>query len=134
MNILFFLLTKDKTSYILDTFTLRQTLEKMENCGYTSIPILNKQGQYVCTITEGDILRYLKNNTDLSLKNSEKVSVLNIDVKKEVKAINIYSNIEDLIELALEQNFVPVVDDLNIFIGIVTRKSIISYFQDKNIK
>ena len=134
MNILFFLLTKDKTSYILDTYTLRQTLEKMENCGYTSIPILNKQGQYISTITEGDILRYLKNNNDLSLKNSEKVSVLNVNVKKEVKAINIYSNIEDLIELALEQNFVPIVDDSNIFIGIVTRKSIISYFQKKNIK
>lgn len=31
MNILFFLLPKDKTQYVLDTNTLRQVIEKMDN-------------------------------------------------------------------------------------------------------
>ena len=34
---------------------------------------------------------------------------------------------EDLIKKAMNQNFVPVVDDQNKFIGIITRKSIIEY-------
>lgn len=134
MNILFFIIPKDRITFALSSFSLRQCVEKMEVSGYTSIPIIDDKGKYISTITEGDILRYLKANFDLSLKSAERVNVLNVKIKKEVKSIKIYSNIEDLIDVALEQNFVPVVDDSNTFIGIITRKSIISYFSKNNIK
>ena len=134
MNILFFILTKDKTQYILSSFSLRQTIEKMEACGYTSLPIINEKGEYIATITEGDILRYIKKHNNLTLKNSEKVKITDLEIKKEVKSIKVYSNMEDLIDVALAQNFVPVVDDSNIFIGIITRRSIISYFAERNLK
>ena len=133
MNILFFILTKEKVHYVYESFSLRQVLEKMDNCGYASLPILNNNGEYVGTITEGDILRFIKKHNDLSLKNAEKISLKQIAVKREVKSIKIYSNMEDLIDIALDQNFVPVVDDSNIFIGIITRRAIISYFA-KEIK
>ena len=103
----------------------------MDICGYTSIPVINEAGKYLFTITEGDILRFIKKTNNLSLKNSEKINILNIEIKKEVKSIKIYSNIEDLIDLALSQNFVPIVDDNDTFIGIITRKSILSYFAKK---
>ena len=131
MNILFFIITKDKTQFVLSSFSLRQTLEKMESCGYTSLPIINDKGEYISTITEGDILRYIKKNNNLTLKSSEKVNVLDVNIKKVVKSIKIYSNMEDLIYIALDQNFVPVVDDSNIFIGIITRRAIISYFANE---
>lgn len=131
MNILFFILTKEKVHYVYESFSLRQVLEKMDNCGYASLPILNNNGEYVGTITEGDILRFIKKHNDLSLKNAEKISLKQIAVKREVKSIKIYSNIEDLLEISLDQNFVPVVDDMNHFIGIITRRSIISYFNEK---
>ena len=73
MNILFFILPKDKVHYVFENFTLRQVLEKMEYCGYTSLPIINHSGKYIATITEGDILRFIKSKNDLSLKGSEKV-------------------------------------------------------------
>lgn len=131
MNILFFIITKDKTQFVLSSFSLRQTLEKMESCGYTSLPIINDKGEYVSTITEGDILRFIKKNNNLTLKSSEKVNILDVEVKKVVKSIKIYSNMEDLIDIALDQNFVPVVDDSNIFIGIITRRAIISHFANE---
>ena len=56
MNILFFLSPKQDLMYVYDDFTLRQTLEKWENNRYASIPVLNRQGKYVGTLTEGDIL------------------------------------------------------------------------------
>jgi len=37
-----------------------------------------------------------------------------------------------LIDKALNQNFVPVVDDQKNFIGIITRKDIIRYFYNKS--
>ena len=133
MNILFFILPKEKTHFIYDTYTLRQGIEKMESSGFTSIPIINKQGEYISTITEGDFLRYIKKYDDLTLKKAEKTSISSIEIKREVKSIKAYANIEDLLEIALDQNFVPVVDDMNHFIGIITRKSIISYFMEHNV-
>ena len=131
MNILFFILTKEKVHYVYESFSLRQVLEKMDNCGYSSLPILNNNGEYLGTITEGDILRFIKKHNNLTLKNAEKISLKQIEMKREVKSIKIYSNIEDLLEISLDQNFVPVVDDMNHFIGIITRRSIISYFNEK---
>ena len=37
------------------------------------------------------------------------------------------SNMEDLLDRAINQNYVPVVDDQGYFIGIITRKEIIKY-------
>ncbi|WP_139205787.1 CBS domain-containing protein [Halobacillus alkaliphilus] len=36
---------------------------------------------------------------------------------------------EDMLELSVNQNFVPVVEDQQVFIGILRRKDIIGYFQ-----
>ena len=40
------------------------------------------------------------------------------------KAVSIDAEIGELADLILDQNFVPVVDGRNVFIGIVTRKVI----------
>ena len=130
MNILFFIILKDKIDFVYNEFTLRQTLEKMDYSGYTSLPILNDKGEYIATITEGDILRYIKSSNQFSLRKAEKIPLADVPIKKNVKSIKIYSNIEDLIELVLEQNFVPVVDDMNHFIGIITRKAVISHLAE----
>ena len=62
MNLLFFLTPKAEVAYLYDDFTLRQAIEKMEYHRYSSIPILNRKGEYVGTITEGDILWAVKRN------------------------------------------------------------------------
>lgn len=131
MNILFFIILKDKIDLIYEDFTLRQSLEKMDNSGFTSLPILNNNGEYVATITEGDILRFIKSTDKFLLRNAEKIPLKNVPIKRNVKSIKIYSNIEDLLELVLEQNFVPVVDDMNHFIGIITRKAVISHLAER---
>ena len=68
MNILFFLSPKQDLMYVYDDFTLRQTLEKWENNRYASIPVLNRKGEYVGTLTEGDILWGLKKTHGLDLR------------------------------------------------------------------
>lgn len=128
MNILFFILPKDKIHFVYDSYTLRQTIEKLDNTGYTSLPVLNNKGEYLFTVTEGDVLRYIKHNENMSLRNAEKIPLKSIPIKRDVKSIKIYANMEDLIQMSLGQNFVPVVDDMNHFIGIITRQSIINHF------
>ena len=56
MNILFFLTPKSEVAHIYEDDTVRQALDKMEGFRYSTIPLLSKDGTYVGTITEGDLL------------------------------------------------------------------------------
>lgn len=127
MNILFFLKPKNDVAYIYDYCTLRQVLETMEFHKYASIPMLNKEGEYVGTMTEGDLLWEIKNYTDLNVKKSETIFIKDFPRRADYDVVRADSDMEDLIKKAMNQNFVPVVDDQNKFIGIITRKSIIEY-------
>lgn len=131
MNILFFLKPKSELAYIHKEDTLRQAIEKMEYHKYSSIPMLDKEGKYVGSITEGDLLWGIKNKYNLNLKEAEMVPITEIDRKTDYKAVKADADIEDLVEKAMEQNFVPVVDDQDNFIGMITRKDIIKYYYEK---
>ena len=130
MNILFFLKPKSELAYIYDYHTLRQALEIMEYHKYSSVPILNREGKYVGSITEGDVLWSLKKLNILSIKDAEDISIMKIERRLDYQCVTAESNMEDLIGKAMEQNFVPVVDDQEHFIGIITRRDII-YYSDK---
>lgn len=132
MNILFFLTPKNDLAYIYEDDTLRQALEKMEYHKFSAVPVINKRGKYVGTITEGDMLWGIKNKFNLSLKEAEHETVAAIDRRSDNRPVYADSNMEDLIDKALNQNFVPVVDDQKNFIGIITRKDIIRYFYNKS--
>jgi len=131
MNILFFLTPKSEVAYIYDDQTLRQALEIMEFHRYTAVPILNRQGKYIGTITEGDMLWGIKNEYHLSLKGAEHMPVTTIPRRADNEPVFINATMEDMIDKALNQNFVPVVDDQENFIGIITRKDIIRYCYER---
>lgn len=124
MNILFFLTPKAEVAYLDESFTLRQALEKMEANGYTAIPLLSRDGKYVGTITEGDLLWYIKSNAHLTLFDAEDVSIKRVKRRRDNQAVTITSDIDSLWDKAMNQNFVPVTDDDGVFIGIVTRRDI----------
>ena len=131
MNILFFLTPKSEVAYLYEDYTIRQALEKMEYHRYSSIPIISKDGKYIGTITEGDLLWTLKNDFSLDLKSIEGISINNISRRKDNRPVSINADIEDLISKSMNQNFVPVIDDQEIFIGIIKRRDIIDYFYNK---
>lgn len=131
MNILFFLTPKSELAFIYDNETLRQAIEKMEYHKYSALPMINRQGKYIGTITEGDMLWGIKNQYNLSLKEAELVSVTSIIRRHDNKPVSADSAMEDLMDKVLNQNFVPVVDDQQNFIGIITRRDVMRYFYDK---
>ena len=131
MNILFFLKPKSEVAYIYDYHMLRQALEIMEYHLYSSVPILNKEGKYIGSITEGDLLWNLKRLNLLNLKDAEDISIMKIARRLDYQCVRADSDMEDLIGRAMEQNFIPVVDDDKHFIGIITRRDIIGYCYNK---
>ena len=130
MNILFFLIPKGEVAYVNDDHTLRMALEKMQHHNYTQIPILNKKGDYVGNLTTGDLLWYLKDN-NLNIWECEDIKISQIPRQKPIESIKIDEQIDNLLKLIITQNYVPVVDDRNKFIGIVTRKRVITYYMFK---
>ena len=127
MNILFFLTPNCDVAYVKEEDSLRNTLEKMEFHRYSAIPVLSKDGKFAGTLTEGDLLWEIKNQLNLDLKEAEKVLVKDIPMRKHFEAVGINSSMEGLVARSLTQNFVPVVDDLGHFIGIVKRRDLMDY-------
>ena len=130
-NVLFFLTPKAMCKVIYDDYTVRQALEKMETAGYTSMPILSHQGEYRGTLTEGDLLWALKNMCNMDIRQAEAKRIMDISRRKDNLPVGITASMQDLVERASTQKFVPVVDDYGTFIGLITRTSIIKYCHDK---
>ena len=131
MNILFFLKPKSEVAFIYDYCTLRQVLETMEYHKYASIPMLNREGEYVGTITEGDLLWGIKSYQNMDLKRAENIFIQDFPRKADYEAVFADADMEDLLRKAMNQNFVPVVDDQKKFIGIITRMTIIVYCYER---
>ena len=127
MNILFFLTPKSDVAYIFENETLRQTLEKMEHRKFSCIPLLSLDGKYKGSISDGDLLWGMQRLEISDLKDAESVPIMAIPRRANYKPVHINSDMEDLVDRAINQNYVPVVDDQGFFIGIITRKAIIKY-------
>jgi CBS-domain-containing membrane protein len=126
-NILFFLTPKAMCAYLYDDYTIRQALEKMEQAGFAALPILNKRGEYRGTLTEGDLLWAIKNMCYMDMRQAEARRITEIVRRRDHLPVRVTTSMHDLVERATSQNFVPVVDDKDTFIGIVTRGNIIKY-------
>jgi CBS-domain-containing membrane protein len=127
MNLLFMLTPKQDVLFVYEDFTLRQTLEKWSNQRYATIPLLKRNGEYVGTITEGDLLWGIKNLHGLDLDASEDVPISSFQRRRDYKAVPVTTDMPTLQRATIDQNFVPVVDDRNVFIGIVRRNTMMQY-------
>lgn len=127
MNVAFFLIPKKDIIYLKHNATMRQALERMEYHRYSAIPLIDDEGRYKGTITEGDLLWKLKNTPGLSFRNTENILLTEVEQHIQNHPVSINAMMEDLISRAVEQNFIPVVDDQEIFIGMVRRREILEY-------
>ena len=124
-NILNMLTPKMKTFYLDADSTIRQALEKFDYYKFSVVPLINQNGEFVSTISEGDILRFIKNDNNFDLSKAETTRISIIEKYRPYKALSISTPMKEIVKLSLEQNFIPIVDDRNVFIGIIKRKTII---------
>ncbi|MFY9174654.1 MAG: CBS domain-containing protein [Peptococcia bacterium] len=131
MKVPFFLTPKQEVVFLSHRSTMRQVMEKMEYHRYSAIPLVDDEGRYVGTITEGDLLWKIKNTPGLSFENTHKIPITEVPQHMHNEIVSIQASMEELIRLAETQNFIPVADDNGIFIGIVKRSDIIQYWAKK---
>ena len=126
MNVLFFLKPKQEVCVLHKSYTLRQGIEKLRQYGFAAVPVIDDEGRYCGIVTEGDLLRQvLAHESKAEWEQIPLREAMRTDVKKPV---NVTADMDELLSVATNQNFVPVVDDRGMFIGIVTRQDIIRYF------
>ena len=135
MNVLRFMIPKSLVEYVNEDSTVRQALEKMRYHGYKALPVIDEFGRYVGTVTEGDFLWYIVDGgMQGDLREHEDITIAELIKKDRTKPVRINASMDELLVIAAEQNFAPVIDDRGSFVGIVTRSDIIKYFSRDNAK
>ena len=131
MNIPSLLIPKANVEYLRTKDSIEFALDIFRRNSYSAVPVINSDGIYRGTITEGDFLYYIMDNPDADLK---KVKVRNILREDFYEAVKITASIDKLLIKCLDQNFVPVTDDRDVFVGIVTRKLIFKNIYEEQLK
>lgn len=127
MNIALFLTPKKEVVTLNQTFTIGEAMDVMAEFRYTSVPVIDRKGRYVNALSEGDVLWFMTDHPEMTTYELEKISITKIRRHHQIKPVSINANMESLIDMAYLQSFVPVVDDDNVFIGIIKRSDIIQY-------
>lgn len=129
MNAFKLIISKAKVKFLYEYNEFTEGMEILKQSGYSAIPVIRNDGTYAGTVCDKDfLLKY----ADDKANDFEQMYISDIIRKGWNPAINISSDINDLLLLSMEQNFVPVVDDMNIFIGIITRRDIIKFLSERN--
>jgi len=129
MNVLDFVKPLREVIFVYEDDSVSSAVETIRKHRFASIPILNRSGNFVGTLTEGDLLRFIFEYGEGSINI---YNVYGIERYRDYVAVSTKATIQELIGRASDENFVPIVDDQDKFIGIVTRKTLLNYFFEHN--
>ena len=124
-NVLLLLTPKNQVACLVETMNVRQALEKMKAHGYRVIPLIGSNGEYIGTISEGDLLWYIEENGVFDYRKMEDTKITALLRKDNTPPVKVDAGIEEVVENIVNHNFVPVVDDRNVLMGIVTRRRVL---------
>ncbi|MBP3853092.1 MAG: CBS domain-containing protein [Erysipelotrichaceae bacterium] len=124
-SVFFFLKPKEEVSFFFSNLSVQDGLEFLKSHTYTIMPVISPEGEYLGSISEGDFLWYTQQHPS-----PYRDSIASLIRKDFIPPCDINVDLSTLFEQSLKQNYVPIVDDRNIFIGIVTRQAILSYLLD----
>lgn len=130
MNVAFFLIPKSQVAHLVEGSSFRQGMEKLHRYGYTAIPVISREGKYLGSISEGDFLWNIMSMGSMDPHDLEQARIDDI-ISDRTPPVRVTTPVDDLLNRVLDQNFVPVVDDREMFMGIVTRRSVLSYLMEQ---
>lgn len=134
MNLLFFLTLKSELVVVREDTNLEKALAQLQSVPYSTIPVIDRKGAYIGTISEGDVLWTMKEDSAIGFENATKIKLRRIACRRTYKSVNVNATSDELLQLVITQNFVPVVDDENVFIGIVKRRDVLTYYLSEQNK
>jgi len=125
MNIQSFMKPRYEVTFVYEDDTVGRTVDILETKRFGSIPVLSRDEKYIGTISEGDLLYFICKSDK---KTASKSKISELTRNHDYLSVRITDPVTALVIRASDENFVPVVDDSGIFLGIVTRKKLLDYF------
>lgn len=125
MNIMFFLTPKSSLTVLYDDMNFGEGMEILTASTYTAMPLLTREGRYLGALSEGDFLRAIQ--AQKSIVQLAGLSLRRLERGLTSRPLRADAQLRDVVEVVLNQNFVPVIDDREYFVGIITRKRVLDY-------
>lgn len=133
MNIQAFVKPFYDLTLVYDDQPLDDAIRIMTVNRFTSIPIITRDQKYVGTLTEGDILHFILNNPKcLKAETLKNFYVSQVKRHRDYETVSIDAAMPIVLSKASNENFVPVLDQNDKFVGIITRKVLLDYFFEHN--
>ncbi len=129
MNVFEIITPKELTFYLYVDTNIKEALDIFEVHKYSVLPIIDSEGSYITTISEGDILRYIKNICEFDYYKAKETKVIDIERYRPYESLSQLGSFDDILNLIQSQNFIPIVDDRKKYIGIIRRKEILQYLK-----
>lgn len=133
MNIAKIMVPKALTVCLSANDTVREGVEVMRRHGYTAIPVLDMNGKFLGCVNDRDFLRFILTQGHVDPGEHETHTVREIMRRDFCLPVAITDSEDKLIDAALKQNFVPVVDDRGALCGIVTRRMLIAELAGRDL-
>ena len=127
MKISFFLIPKMETAYMFEYETIRQALEKMEYYRYNSLSVLDEKGRYKYSLSATDFFHYMKHHPGTTYENTDEICLSQVTPQVDITPIDINDDVENLVKTLLKQEYTPVIDGKQIYIGEVSVTEIIEF-------
>ncbi|GAB6682289.1 CBS domain-containing protein [Streptococcus uberis] len=118
-----YLIPADDLAIFIDTHNSDHVMLILVSNGFSRVPVISKDKIFKGTISISDILNYQAKHqlTDWELNQTDIGEMVNT----KIDSISFKSSLTLIMHKLVEYPFLPVVDDENHFIGIITRKSIL---------
>ena len=124
---------KTKVEYLYNDITVGEAIAKMKRRRYALIPVLERNSnRYLYSISSSDLLYKIMQIGDV--KKAEALPLSEVEINRLVIPAPQVKDIESLGDLLSSQNFVPIVDEKGIFLGLVTRRSVFNYLLTEKAK
>lgn len=118
-----YLIPADDLAIFIDTHNSDHVMLLLVSNGFSRVPVITKNKEYKGTISISDIMNYQAKHqlTDWEMNQTDIGDIVNT----KIDAISVNSSLTLIMHKLVEFPFLPVVNDNNQFIGIITRKSIL---------
>lgn len=119
-----FIVPAENVATLLYNHPLEHALLILSKVGYAKIPVLDSEDHLVGLIGLADIVNKMMGLTGFEYHLLEGLTVADV-MEVNVPTVSEASDLEDILHLLVDGSFLPVVDEENVFEGIITRKEIL---------
>ena len=121
------IIPKNKVEFLYNDITVGDALRKIGKKKFAMVPVLERRSErYLYSLSASDSLYELLKKGDIETCKNEMLS--EVVIERLIVPCSKDTELIDLADLAISQNFVPIIDGNGSFLGIVTRRAILDYF------